>query len=571
VGYNVVYDNPIFGIPFGFWTPYYVYYVGKRDVTLLAPVIGQNKVEGWFAKNTVDYYYGKDKYGQIYIDLMQRKGTGFGIRHNYMLDSVTGSIYYYGINEQDTGRYGHSFQFKNTFPIDDYWTVSENITSTSIYRIDGSRQNDDTKAFGIGYTNVGEKHLWNYSNRSDYAQQIFTDTFGYSSFFNNPLPVFQFQYRKEQRPATRYLNETTSLTQSLLFLDDLNFTNNSRYERTSSVFSPLADEIFATQLTFRKPILDQTWFAALNLAYTLDPDNNTVTTDRTISFVDKSPEFVFTSKSVDFWALNFTQSFIVGHYREVKYQPEVDKVRDFSTERFGSITQARGYFSNLPLNSNFQTQHDYYQYGYTPGDVLVGIGQSYTFNSALTPFLQNSARYIDNDTLGNSPFFFDQNIFSGRSRQFKDTATLFWDSTTKYWWSHSTGWDYVKSKRLDYQTELGIQPDRTFGITAQTGYKFPESRLFPTDIFYNLSLSAKYTPAQNYSSELNLSYDLNNGQIQRLTDRTVWRFGENTWESRVDKIIFTIKAFPDDSIGLSTSVNEPFKFEGLFNAPAVNR
>ena len=78
IGQNVTLFNPVFFFPLGFWSPTYIFELGKRKVIYLMPVIGTNAIEGSFFKNQIDYVLNDHWTGEAFIDTLSNKGIGIG-------------------------------------------------------------------------------------------------------------------------------------------------------------------------------------------------------------------------------------------------------------------------------------------------------------------------------------------------------------------------------------------------------------------------------------------------------------------------------------------------------------
>ncbi len=85
-------------VPLFYW-PYLVIPLDLgdgQDFTL--PVFGYSDVEGYYMKNTFNYYFNSRSHGHLYLDLFTRLGVGVGVRHFYDLQNLgQGSLYLYGI------------------------------------------------------------------------------------------------------------------------------------------------------------------------------------------------------------------------------------------------------------------------------------------------------------------------------------------------------------------------------------------------------------------------------------------------------------------------------------------
>lgn len=86
-------------IPLLYW-PYLVIPLNwsDEDSVFTMPVFGYSEEEGYFMKNTFNYYFSSKSKGNVFLDLFTRLGVGVGARHFYDLGSWGhGSLYLYGI------------------------------------------------------------------------------------------------------------------------------------------------------------------------------------------------------------------------------------------------------------------------------------------------------------------------------------------------------------------------------------------------------------------------------------------------------------------------------------------
>jgi hypothetical protein len=73
---------------------------GERDP--LVPRLGQSRDEGMFLKTRYNYPTG-GTYGALNLDLMERKGIGYGIAQDYKLGATLGSIVLYFLKDKASG------------------------------------------------------------------------------------------------------------------------------------------------------------------------------------------------------------------------------------------------------------------------------------------------------------------------------------------------------------------------------------------------------------------------------------------------------------------------------------
>jgi hypothetical protein len=68
----------------------------KDENVLQFPRIGFSARDGFFVKTTYNYYRSPLSYGSVYLDYMQKKGIGTGVRHYYQIgNSNSGDLYVY--------------------------------------------------------------------------------------------------------------------------------------------------------------------------------------------------------------------------------------------------------------------------------------------------------------------------------------------------------------------------------------------------------------------------------------------------------------------------------------------
>lgn len=114
-------------IPLFYW-PYLVIpldWDGDQSLFNL-PVFGYGEHEGYYVKNTFNYYLSPNAAGNIFLDLYTRLGVGVGLRHNYKLEKLgEGSLYFWGIPTISEPAYRGSFAHKLTSGSWDFTTSTE--------------------------------------------------------------------------------------------------------------------------------------------------------------------------------------------------------------------------------------------------------------------------------------------------------------------------------------------------------------------------------------------------------------------------------------------------------------
>ena len=140
IGQNVTLVNPVLFLPLGFWSPAYIFELGKRKVIYLMPVIGTNKIEGGFFKSQIDYVLNDYWTGEAYIDYLSQKGIGLGTQLNYTnYDTLDGTIYYYSVADSPY----NTKEWNQSIKLNDEDTLTTHIQSKNMYLIHGGKTTSD--------------------------------------------------------------------------------------------------------------------------------------------------------------------------------------------------------------------------------------------------------------------------------------------------------------------------------------------------------------------------------------------------------------------------------------------
>jgi lipopolysaccharide export system protein LptA len=75
--------------------PYFVVFLREPRQQRIVPVVGWNETEGWFVKTSTTYFLSDDHYGFLYLDWMERIGTGGGVEHIWKYGAGEGDYFLY--------------------------------------------------------------------------------------------------------------------------------------------------------------------------------------------------------------------------------------------------------------------------------------------------------------------------------------------------------------------------------------------------------------------------------------------------------------------------------------------
>lgn len=93
-------------IPLFYW-PYLILPVGKNITEFLSflPLVGYSATEGFYIKNSFDYYLNPNHYGAINLDLYSKLGIGYGLTHSYVHDVLgSGKVGFYHVPFSENSR-----------------------------------------------------------------------------------------------------------------------------------------------------------------------------------------------------------------------------------------------------------------------------------------------------------------------------------------------------------------------------------------------------------------------------------------------------------------------------------
>lgn len=608
VAQNVVFYNSIFFIPTAFWSPTYVFELGKRKVVYLMPVIGDNKTEGNFYKHTFDYYFSPAKQGQAYIDFMSEIGLGLGVRHKYDATmggkGVEGEAFYYSYVE--TSDYKSSW--KQDTQLNDEWKVGFDVAESDAFLIGGGSAQKSSQRFTLGYDDLGDAHSFSYSRSlSKESATSETQNFGYSRKYNGK-EEWGFKLARSRNSLSR---DTYTLNQNHTLAYDYGLKNTFVYKRDETgsdtgVFNERLD----TDTSIHKDFgwVDTT--TVFDLYF--DPDGNTVRTDR-VSRFEKIPETTFKFNTLKWAGFNFNETVTVGDYEETRFYNGFESpvvIRSTRTKLAQSMNRT---WSGLPGKGKFTYSSGYNQYLYSTGDQQYNINYNLGYSTDTMGFLKTNSRYnrsylgdsLDTNENGGSPFVGDV-LGDSNQNAYNETLTFYLFNPSKYFFKVDSGYDWNLEEQKDYQLNLTVKPNSMFHA------KFTTKWLIDEHEYTILNGSLTIDPSGIHRFNVGYNYDINVGELRDASITTKTRIG-NRWESRWDieakntydrrqreelllqeislvkdmhrrkmkftwkrnleefRFTFTINAFPEDSIGYKRDNLTDFELEGVLDDSSVKR
>jgi len=600
IGQNVTFYNPLMGLPLGFWSPAYIYEIGKRQVVYLMPAIGANRVEGNFFKSTFDYYFGPDRFGHVYVDIMSNQGLGVGVKHNYQLgDQVEGKLYLYSV----TPRSDIIQEWEQSTKLSPTLAFTHHLKTQDIYQLSGGRSAQTLQAYGLHQDDLGDEHKLSYSQSKREVQNSKSQSTAirYERMYNQKRE-WDLSFNQFQATRTR---ETFRLSENHTLPNEFVLRNTIHLQRNETVAGGPFDEVMRTTTIITKDI--EGWGSTkTEVSLFFDPDMDRVTQDVN-TYVKKLPEFTFTAIPLKWGIVTFQETMIIGDYEEAFFVPQLNTIRIFRNSRYLFKQHATTRFTKLPLNGSLSLRAGYDQYIYATNDQIFSLNWQANYQTDSGKFLQTNTVYqrVQVPDEGNSPFFFDDKNQLNVNRV-TEALTFYYDSPSKYRWGISSGYDWVLEQQLDYKTDLNIAPNPEYRLNVRTGFRIRRNLYDP------LTGTLYYKPNKSFQFGAQFNHDLNKGVLVNLINTISGVIGSR-WQDRwifsarfiyqpindtnyqlqtlsitkdlhrrkltftYDRLLeeyrvtFKIDAFPSDSLGLSTNKNSTLELEGVFDDESVKR
>jgi lipopolysaccharide export system protein LptA len=523
--YNTWIWSPIMGIPFVLWTPVYYYEIGKRSLIWNIPTIGRREVPGWgwFIQNTIDYDELNGRSSSVFVDWFENKGVGYGARHQYEWEKLTGSVYYYTLTEQDTGNLTQKKAWDGTYT-EGPFTLSGGIESVAGERLSSSGKDvHESKQWAFNYADVGETIAIEYSDKQDFLQNTAGNRLSARYGFNGQnvlrfsesediYRTFKSSVSDIRAGATLQLPEQYTLRTDSVF--DRDFQSNisdDRLKLNTEITKPLAPNIKASL------VMDYSW----------DLDGDTVTRDIASgrnNFLFAVPKLTITDNEPAF-PIPFSQELTIARFQEYNYissqralriYPEVGQ---FSLEPNTILYKinSTSVFQDLPLSGNITNAVGYQQQlfknpdrGWTDSDAGYAISFSESINNYLFGLLKTSFAYTNRfaPNTNNSPF-----ITLDLTREIRNDISgsllFFIADERKYYWNNTSQYSWLSRKWDLYSTEVGFKPSEMFAATIQTGKKLNPDPGEISTRYQPLVINMEGGPTKNLYFRYDISLDLN--------------------------------------------------------------
>lgn len=572
------------------WLPFYVYDLKKRRVALLMPSIGTNDVEGNFIKSEIQYFIDNGASGSVYLDLMSKKGIGYGVDHDYVLNKKnSGTAYLYHVYESDTGIPDWVAKLKHELKIDDTKKLSVEYNYSNIYLVPSGRLDQTDTKVNYSYSGSNEGFYSGIDAFSNRQSTMYDRSFTIGGSFSRAKTNYAYNSRGGLgSPAWENISQSLTHTQKVIN-DNWTFTGLANYYRSvTSEGYPFKDRLEPTVgLAYSDPILD---FKISESAY-INPTEAKFIGNNNDEYVEKMPEVSASIKSIRVVSFEVIPEMGYGRYHEAKYISLWNSIRSFTANRYKTALTVRRTFA-VPLGSSLSLSGAMEQYNYDTGDERYMQKENISLTTDLGGFYRNTASADRGMSEGNSPFFFDNT--GTYYNNLRDTMVFYKGDKLRF--TIDGGYNYVTSKYFDLLLNLDAKPSDTLHINVGSGYDIEDRN------WRDLVTLVTIAPFLGLKADISHTYDMNIGKTKNASDLIDWEIGDS-WQSRWHfkigqtydylkemlifqevsiikdlhcwdasfswsdfrkefKVTFTLKAFPDRPIGFATG-SQGFMLEGM--------
>lgn len=199
---------------------------GRRRIPLL-PVVGQNELEGYFLKTSYEYMATKSQLGTLYLDFMEKRGTGVGAQQDYRSSNHTGSAYVYYLQDRrnQSTELDARINHRQMLPADFVAEFSLNASQNNVFNSNSDMVNTDlTFRRDVERSNLSLS-LHDQRSHTDFSQSTshsatlqLTQQLSQSTTVNVVEDYRYFDYTPDQAPDQE-LNSRVEITQKGKWLD----------------------------------------------------------------------------------------------------------------------------------------------------------------------------------------------------------------------------------------------------------------------------------------------------------------------------------------------------------------
>ena len=354
--------------------PYFLVFLDRKTQQPILPKIGQNSKDGWFIKTYFNYYVDEKSYGTLYIDWLEKKGIGTGVKHTLEIGDANHpgetSFYLYQIKDKNSGKINLSGRIKygQEFKEDLKTQVTLNYGGS---RAAGGELLSNSLKSQFSLDKKGEKYNLKISGKYNFSGKEIEDL----SIDGNVTMKHNYSFSDKLNSAL-----------TLVCIDK----------------NPASQEVADRELKPKWELKYKGEGYTLNLTtekrFDLDGDN--YTGENISKIINRLPELVFKKKATAIRDTKITYDInaSVGHFYEAA--TEEDNWRGeyiFNLKRPFSL----GKYLTLTPSGIFR------QDVYLTGEARYLVGGKLDLKAVYNPYISSTLSYSYNKSVGPTPFNFD--------------------------------------------------------------------------------------------------------------------------------------------------------------------
>lgn len=450
----------------------------KRKDNRLIPVIGENTVEGKFAKFAYSYLVNEANNGILRLHLTERRGTGYGVDHFLDTEDHTAEVTFFIEPSEDAlvSRVSHRWQIDDAYT----WDLRSNLQQNSGYYGTSETLSNDwslTRREPGADSTLGVRHSVNSS----------------TSFRSRRLDG-SLSHRQQNGPNTSW-----------------DFRANMQENRRSA--SDPLDKEFTYAFEFQNRREKYDWSFLMDDRF--DTDRDSYTGDDTYRSLNRLPELRLRTDTdrLKSWKplgrISTRASFELAHYNQDPDDVEVSRAA--AKLDFGGSTR------RLTGDSTIRTAGRYYQAFYDEGSAayLAAIDTEIRQNDGK----RWTARYRFNWAApqGFSPLRLD---YWGRSRDASFQLTHLAPNRSRF--DFSTGYDAVLDRWRTALVQYEMMTSRNSKLSLDTGYDIEQSE------WRNLQARWVFVKPRRLYLGLGAQYDIEESKLKQGSIDLDWDIDRRT-------------------------------------------
>ncbi|MBU0580969.1 MAG: hypothetical protein KKA19_07305 [Candidatus Margulisbacteria bacterium] len=529
-GFHVFYNFSFIPMPV-FYTPYYQFQLGKRKMILLLPVIGENKVEGFFVKNEMIYVIDNETDGSIYMDHLSKKGIGRGFKHNYQIDGAPGSFYLYNVNEniaedeegEEIGGMitsNYVTKFNQTLNLDDYSTLDFKHKYSKIYLIPSGYK--DATDFNLGYKfnddwrTLELRHKYNL----DYTTEV--EGLFYSAEHTQEDIYTKITLDKNINPLGKTRSDSLLVTHRQSIVERWSIETTPRFYQVQN-FGLYPDQRLDVPVVVTHTGLEDDFYKQLKIEYLTyqDPDGDRVQTDVNTEYINKLPLTTLSLQTLDLDLFKVDTDLGVGVFQESKYFSATNTNRRYTTTRYTSdLTLYRDF--DILWGTVLTLKREIRQAAYNTGDKHYRVSDKPALKTNLWNHVEHEFSYIYTKSDGNSPIYYEAPQLDHEHRTLESIRFYHEDVIS---WKFSGGKNLELNTMDDLITDLNVRP---FGKYLATNFNYGWS--YQRELWRDFVASLMFLPNREDSWTVNYVYDFNEYEYKSASSVLKFHVGKTWWK-----------------------------------------